>query len=290
MSKDRQNSDPFATSTEWMTKLTEFWSPVMETWAAGVQPTHASSESPPEKMSASLNGFVQMWQEMIKGAGDPLGMEHLQESSQAVPDMMMVFAQSCLRGFTRFQEQVNLWMENKEGAFTMEDTQSFQNLFLQGWTDAYEKEFRQFLKMPQIGLGRVYQERVLKAADKHNLFQAAFTKFIYLLYLPMEEAFDQLQQQVAEHAKNEQLEEDPKAYYQLWVKLLEASYMKLFKQREFSVNLGQTLKALNDYSVAKQAVVNDILKQNAIPTHDDLDELYKEIYLIKKRMRLYEKR
>jgi polyhydroxyalkanoate synthase subunit PhaE len=64
----------------------------------------------------------------------------------------------------------------------------------------------------------------------------------------------------------------------------------LFKQLEYSTAMAKTLDALNGYVEARQAVVNDVLKQFNVPSHHDLDELYKEIYLLKKRMRDYERR
>ena len=66
--------------------------------------------------------------------------------------------------------------------------------------------------------------------------------------------------------------------------------MTLFKQPEYAATMAKTLEALNEYTEARQAVVNDMLKQFNVPTHQDLDDLYKEIYLLKKRMRAFEKR
>ena len=86
------------------------------------------------------------------------------------------------------------------------------------------------------------------------------------------------------------LDEKSKTYYNLWIKLLEGHYMELFKQLEYSTAMAKTLDALNGYVEARQAVVNDVLKQFNVPSHQDLDELYKEIYLLKKRMRDYERR
>lgn len=278
-----------AFETDWMKTMTDLWSPVMETWAKGMPSASPSAEQSKDGVHDPFHGFVQIWQTLVNHTDQSAGMEHLKQASEVVPDMLMGFAQICLRGFVHFQNQVNHWMENKKGDIFTQDPEAFNQMFLNGWTEVYEKEFRQFLKIPQIGLGRVYQERVLHAADRYNLFQAAYTKFVHQLYLPMEEAFKKLQEQVTQDAKSEKVEEDPKAYYFQWIKILEGCYMTLFKRPEFSQILGQTLGALNEYSSAKQAVVNDMLKQNAIPTHEDLDELYKEIYLIKKRMRVYEK-
>jgi polyhydroxyalkanoate synthase subunit PhaE len=289
-----------ASPAEWMTMMTDFWSPIMNTLGAGMQqpfqpakdPTQDHPKDPTDQAdpgNAAWQTTLQMWRAMMKLAGEPMGMAHQQQTAQVVPDMVMGFAQTCMRGFMHFQSQVNQWMEKKDSASLLKNSEAFKKECLQGWTDLYEKEFRQYFNIPQIGMGRVYQERMLHAADKHNLFQGALTKFLHQLYQPMEEAFEQLQQQVAEHAESDQLEEDPKAYYHLWVKLLEARYMTLFKQSDFSEILGQTLGALNEYSLAKQGVVNDLLKQATIPTHDDLDDLYKEIHLLKKRMRNFEK-
>ena len=86
------------------------------------------------------------------------------------------------------------------------------------------------------------------------------------------------------------LDDKAKTYYNLWIKLLEGHYMTLFKQPEYAATMARTLQALNEYTEARQAVVNDLLKQFNVPTHRDLDDLYKEIYLLKKRMRAFEKR
>ena len=85
------------------------------------------------------------------------------------------------------------------------------------------------------------------------------------------------------------MDDKSKTYYNLWIKVLEGHYMELYKTEEFSDTLADTLTALNDFSEARQTVVNDVLKMNSIPTNKELDDLYKEIYLLKKRVRACEK-
>ncbi len=289
MSANKTDNDNQAgSSADWIKQMTDFWSPLINTWGAAMQQPAGSSTDPEQGSDDPWQTPIEMWQAML-GLGEFVSFAHSQEASKVVPELWTDFAQTCVRGFVRFQGQVRQWMEKKGGVFPMEDPETFKKEFLQDWTDAYKKEFQQYFKIPQIGMGRFYQERVLNAADKHNLFQAAFSKFLQQLYLPMEEAFQHLQKIISEHAKAEQLDEDPKNYYRMWIKILEERYMLLFKRSDFSEAVGHTLRALNEYSQAKQAVVNDILNQYAIPTHSDLDELYKEIYLLKKRMRRYEK-
>ncbi len=109
-----------------------------------------------------------------------------------------------------------------------------------------------------------------------------------MLYLPVEKSLKSLQEKMAEMAETGPLDEKSKTYYNLWIKLLEGEYMALFKQPEYADAMGKTLCALNEFVGARQVVVNDALKQVNIPTNQDLDELSKEIYLLKKRVRTLE--
>lgn len=79
------------------------------------------------------------------------------------------------------------------------------------------------------------------------------------------------------------------SYYYPWIKLLEGHYLELFRSSEYSAVMVKTLSVMNEFVEARQTVVNDLLRQFNIPTHQDLDELAKEIYLLKRRMRAHEK-
>jgi hypothetical protein len=111
-----------------------------------------------------------------------------------------------------------------------------------------------------------------------------------MLYLPVEKSLKSLQEQMAEMAEEGPIDEKSKTYYNLWIKLLEGHYMELFKQAEYADTMHKTLFALHEFSDAKQAVVNDFLKQLNIPTYQEMDELSKEVYLLKKRLRILEKK
>lgn len=130
---------------------------------------------------------------------------------------------------------------------------------------------------------------MLRAVDKHNALQLMLSEFMHTLYLPIEKSLISLQEQMAEMTETGPLDAKSKTYYNLWIKLLEGHYMQLFKQPEYADIMAKTLYALNEFHDARQSVVNDLLKQLSIPTIPDLDELSKEIYLLKKRVRLLEK-
>ena len=50
------------------------------------------------------------------------------------------------------------------------------------------------------------------------------------------------------------------------------------------------MDALTAFIAARQEVLEDTLKSMPVPTTKDMDELYKEIYLLKKRIRELEKK
>ena len=289
MTEKRDTENPFM---GWGNIFSDMMNPMMSNW--GDMFKSGMQQQAPEfkgRMGESFQATAKMAQAMMGAMTGPEVLESFQKATSVTPDLALGFTQSCLNGFANFQGQMQEWIQKRSDAKDAMDAQALDKEFLRQWTEAYEDEFSQYFKIPQIGLGRFYQERAMHAADKLNVFQSALSEFLHVLYLPMEKSFKSLQEKMTEMAQaDEPMDEKSKTYYNLWIKLLEGHYMELFKQREFIDTLEKTLGALEEYSSAKQAVVNDVLKMHAIPTHNDLDELYKEIYLLKKRMREYEKK
>lgn len=172
-----------------------------------------------------------------------------------------------------------------------EDLKILARQVSKGWFDIYEKEFRQILNMPQLGLTRYYQEHALEALDKYNSFQTAISQFINLLCEPMIETIQALRDEVKTAREGgEEIIKDSKDQYQEWMRKLESAYLELLKSPEYTSNLSNVMKALRDYRTSKQQLLIDLLQDLPVPTHKDMDELYKEIYTLKKRVKELEKR
>jgi class III poly(R)-hydroxyalkanoic acid synthase PhaE subunit len=280
-----------ASAADWGEMFNKFWSPLLNQWS-GLLKASGTQESLQFKgrVGESIQASTKMWHAMLGAASDPAALEHFQKATQITPDIALGFAQTCLQSFTNLQAQAGEWIEKRSAAISQADIQELDKEIIHKWSEAYEKEFSQYLKLPQIGMGRFYQERLLQATDKMNVLQAALSGFLQMLAQPVEQSLKTLQEKMAQMTEEGPLDDKAKTYYNLWIKLLEGHYMTLFKQSEYSAAMARTLEALNEYVEARQAVVNDLLKQFNVPTHQDLDDLYKEIYLLKKRMRAYEKR
>ncbi len=122
------------------------------------------------------------------------------------------------------------------------------------------------------------------------VFQTALAEFSRLLALPVTRSFNVLQAELGELADKGELPEDSKVYYNMWVKILEGHYMTLFQSPEYISSLGQTLSAMAEFAQARDDLVADFLAVLPIPRQKEVDELYEEIYRLKKRIKTLEKK
>ena len=292
---DHQNAFSEASNllSAWIQSATDFWGSVLQSWSgpANDQPAAETSESDNKSRSQeSLEAVLKTWQTLTKVAQDPGTSEAFSNLTRTMPDVLQKMVQAGWQGFFHIHQQ---WLEKAGKIEQSTQAYSFEHLdknTFKSWTDIYENEFKQFFHIPQLGLTRFYQEKINQAMDSYNRFQTAFAEFMYLFYLPMEKSSKVLQDEMARMAESGDLTEDYTTYYRLWIKILEGHYMTLFKSAEYVQAMSTTLDSLEKFLQARDAVLQDILKSMAVPAQKDLDDLYREIYQLKKRIRVLEKK
>jgi class III poly(R)-hydroxyalkanoic acid synthase PhaE subunit len=279
----------------WLKTATEFWGSMARTWAQGPEAsaasgtTAASEKDASERVQESLQSALKTWMALSSVMSDPEALESQLKGVHGLPEVLSKLVQSGWNGYFQLQQQ---WMERAERIGKTTEAYKFENLDQNAfalWNELYEKEFRQFLHLPQLGLTRFYQERVGQAVDEFNIFQAKVAEFLHIFFLPMEKSNKVMQEKLTQMAEAGELPDDSKAYYQMWIKILEGHYMTLFKSPEYVSAMGQTLNALENYKMTTGKVIEDILGTLPVPTQKDMDELYKEIYLLKKKVKALEK-
>jgi polyhydroxyalkanoate synthesis regulator phasin len=115
--------------------------------------------------------------------------------------------------------------------------------------------------------------------------------FVNLLTEPLIETTEKVREQVKTAREGgEELVKDAKEQYKLWINKLEEAYLELLRSPEYTSALTEVLKALRDYKVSRQQLLIDLFQDLPVPTHKDMDELYKELYYLKKRVKELEKR
>ena len=210
-------------------------------------------------------------------------------SVNALPEILLKMAKS---GFDAAIQIQNHMIEKAGRIGKRTEAYNFDNLdqeIFRALTDVYEKELRQYLKIPPLGLTRFYQERFNAMLDKYNLFETTLAEFLSILYLPMEKSFKIFQEKLNQMAEEGSLPKDTKESYAMWLKILEGHYMSLFKSKDYTDALHRTLGNLEDFIIARDQALNDILQFLPVVTHKDLDDLYREFYDLKKRVKALEK-
>ena len=290
MDENYTASEQDGASIDWNKMLQEYWQNLDGPWKGMFQTfvSQADGAQVNGRVVDSLQANVKMWQTMAKAMSEPSNFIHFQKANEVTPEVFLRFSQTCMESFNSLQTQAGEWIQKRGASLSSADIQELDTELLKDLAQTYEKEFSKYFKVPQVGLGRFYQERTMAVVDKYNIFQLALSEFLHILYRPIEKSLKSLQEKVVEMAETGPLDDKSKTYYNLWIKLLESEYMGLFQQPEYADAMSRTLWALNDFSEARKIVVEDILKQVNIPTNKDLDELSKEIYLLKKRLRILE--
>ncbi|MBT8332267.1 MAG: hypothetical protein KJP06_08055 [Deltaproteobacteria bacterium] len=195
----------------WMKMTGDVWGNMFRNWSdatATIRPSATSAGGASSHAQASLDAAIKTWQVLSSTMTRPEIMDSMFKGSGPMPEILMQLAQSTLAGFMEFQQK---WFERagrigkSTEAYTFEDLD--ENAF-RAWNEIYQKEFRQFFNIPQLGLTRFYQEKVNQTLDKFNLFQTAIGEFLRLLYLPMTKSFSVVQEKLAELSEAGELPED----------------------------------------------------------------------------------
>jgi polyhydroxyalkanoate synthase subunit PhaE len=282
-------SDAENLMADWLKSSGDFWASAMKNSS---QFSSAASEKSGAKNRylESLETMQRIWQSISSTLNDPKVVDAILQGVNALPEFSMTLVKAGWETSSRLQKRA---MEKAGKIGQKTEAYNFDNLdqdLFKTWKEVYEEEFQQYFKIPQLGLMRYHQEYFNRFIDEWNLLQATLSEFLFVLYLPVEKSFKVLQDQVEEMSHQGQLPERSKDYYNLWLKILEGHYMNLFKSPEYLNTLRETLDQLQTFTEAKNLLLQDILQSLPVPTNKDMDDMYKELYVLKKQVKALEKK
>jgi hypothetical protein len=270
----------------WITWTMDFWDTMAQMGpglgGAGRSGNQASGETAAsgDPWLAALN----LWQAFFSLLTEPGTVTAVFQGIQAPSKIILRMAQAGWGGYFYLHQQ---WLESWQGGAFPSGEDGYetmdQNIF-KACNEILEQDFRRLLNLPQLCLAGLPQAGVNRATEKFTQFQAAMAEFIYLVYLPVKKSLRAMKG-VGGHGRQENPPEDFKEYYKGWLKILEGNYMTLFQSAEFIRTLTHTLLALEDFTTAKQDLLSDAMAAMGLPTRREMDDLYREIYLLKKSMK-----
>jgi polyhydroxyalkanoate synthase subunit PhaE len=285
--KDKSSADSMF--AEWMKAASDFWLSASKAGPFGgfkvPESSQKSAAGYADRMEEGWQALLKIWQTSASAFSTPQTFDAMVGGLTASPEATMKIVRTTWDGYLKLYQ---MWVKHagEMGEASKSDRfKGTQSDTFEAWTAFYEKELQPFLKMPQVGLTRIYQERANAAVDKFAQYQVATAEFLQMLKTPVEQSLGVMEEKLKDLAKDEKLPENFKDYYNMWIKVLEEHYMTLYKTPEYVECLGKTLNAVQDFKEAREKVMMDLLQFLPIPTNRDMNALYKELYELKKKVK-----
>jgi hypothetical protein len=271
----------------WIKWTMDFWDTMAQMGPGLVGPGRSGGQAPGE---ADVSGdpwlaSLHLWQAFFSLLTEPGTVAAVFQGIRSPSKIILRMAQAGWGGYFYLHQQ---WLEGWQGGGSLSRENGYENLdqdIFKACNEIFEYDFLRLLNLPHLGLTGLPPERVNRATEKFNQFQAAMAEFIYLLYLPVKKSLRAMRG-VGGDGRQENPPEDFKDYYKGWLKILEGHYMTLFQSPEYIRTLTRTLHALGDFTTAKQELLSEAMAALGLPTRREMDDLYREIYLLKKNMKM----
>ncbi len=260
--------------SEWMESAANLWLSAAQNWQQ-LSTSLVNCSRTEECMQASLSiwrAFLLPW----------TGVQRSEAKESPQPSFDVIQAIMQVMGPGGLSQEIFKWLWNK-GEVAGHGFVKFEQEAVKTWTAIHEKAFQPLLKTPQVGLTRVHQEKINRLADKFSAYQAAVSEFQMLLSVPMGKSFADMGEHFDKLKDNGEPAEDSKVCYAMWIKGLENHYMSLFRSHEYRLALSRLLDETTALRITGNDVLTDFLEFLPIPTNKEMDELYEELYTLKKQ-------
>lgn len=288
--EDKQSPFKEPSVFPWLQTAVDMWFNMAKAMPSNSDTALGTPTAIQNRFTKQLDTNLHLLKSFSRMISEPESAPAVANSVIALPEILFKMAKS---GFDAALQIQNHLIEKAGKIGKSTEAYKFDNLdqdVFEALKDVYEKELRQYLKIPPLGPTRFYQERFNEMLDKYNLFENMLAEFFSVLYLPMEKSFKVFQEKLQQMAEEGNLPKETKESYAIWIKILEGHYINLFKSKEYTDVLHRTLNQMNDFIIVRNKTLEDFFQLLPIVTHKEIDDLYKEFHLLKKRVKELEKR
>jgi|GEM_PF-2663238 class III poly(R)-hydroxyalkanoic acid synthase PhaE subunit len=184
-----------------------------------------------------------------------------------------------------------LWLESFERALESigstlggRDLGRWKEVY-EGWKKAYDETVGKPLHIPQVGPARVPTELFLHAVDSGFRFLAAMNDFYLMLQSRWLEAMEVVAEQMPRIYEQEKGAQTFRKFYELVISTAEKHYNEMFRSASFKEMLALVLDTMLDFTKNRRELLDWILSNLLMPTRAEVDELQKEVFFLKKRLK-----
>jgi len=188
-----------------------------------------------------------------------------------------------------FQRLVGPWNEAMDDLLSAwqrtlrGDPDAFRQ-FVKTWKDTYDKTHGRLLQAPMLGYSREPAERFYRSLDALVDYLANVQEFISVLERVGKLAMQRWTARLGEMTASGNIP-DHRDVYNLFIDTFEASYVEVFRSREYSRLQAQMVDAGLRFKRHLDRALEDLLAGLPVPTRSEVGELYEAFYDLRKQVK-----
>ncbi len=149
------------------------------------------------------------------------------------------------------------------------------------WLKTYEETFGKLLKAPVVGPAREKMEKTMQGIPYFANYYASWMDTNVNFQSVFVEAMRKTQEKIAAESPA-----NYRDFYAIWLETYSDTFKEFLKSGHFAADVGKFVSNLMDVEqFNKEMLESNVLKPMNLPTKSEIDEIYKEIYLLKKKVR-----
>jgi hypothetical protein len=160
----------------------------------------------------------------------------------------------------------------------------FHNLF-----HAFDTTFGKVFHVPAVGKDREKVTLLLRCFDDLAVHMAKNIEYQHVIYMTGLTAIEKVIETIAEKIKKGEEIKNYDEFFDLWVDVNEKTYLELFQTEEFSGLQGELLDSTLNIRKHSFKLMELYLYDFPIALRSEMDDLYKTIYDLKKKVKSLEK-
>ena len=295
MANETPNTNEISKFIEmWASTATKFWKDLAETQdspidaaAFVIKQQTASAEDDSDRYKSyrtwetSLNNMMSM----LRLMSAPENQEAMLKSATSFSETMVQATGDYLDYVAEFQSQLVHTLGKISDHTTAYNYDDLDHRAFESFRELYKSELQKYLYIPKVGLPRQLHEQMSQLVDRSNIFYSHLAELIFLFILPFEKTTRDMQDQTKQMLERGEFPADGKHAYNEWIKTLEGHFMDLLKSTEYTRVLNNTIGSLASYKDVKNKLIGVYLKELQVPTNKEMDEVYRDIYQMKKTIK-----
>ncbi len=163
-------------------------------------------------------------------------------------------------------------------------TDIFHNVF-----NSYDRTFGRFFHIRQVGKDREKIELLLRGMDEMAVFMTKAVKYQYVMYMTGLKAAERVVEVFAGRIRNGGIR-GFNEFFDLWMDVTEKKYLEFGRTKEYAMLQGDLMNSSMTVRGHYFKLMELYLYDVPVALRSEMDDLYKTIYTMKKKIRSLEKR